>query len=117
MPVSQETDWLGQVVSLLPDAIVMDYKPATEHGWELMQMITQNPETCDIPVVFYSLPAEARMGSVLEMDYLTKPIGSPQLSQTLERLVLKTKTSRRPSWSSTMTPGCWRCTYACSKTR
>jgi signal transduction histidine kinase/DNA-binding LacI/PurR family transcriptional regulator/CheY-like chemotaxis protein len=91
MDVSQQPDWLGQVVSQPPGAVVLDFQPATERGWELMQFIKQNPETRDIPVVFYSLSAKSTRGSVLEMDYLTKPIGSLDLTRSLERLGLQGK--------------------------
>jgi len=89
MEVSPQSDWLEQVVAQPPGAVVLDFQPATERGWELMQLIRQNPETRDVPVVFYSLQAERPCGSMLEMDYLTKPINSAELSQALERLGLK----------------------------
>jgi CheY-like chemotaxis protein/anti-sigma regulatory factor (Ser/Thr protein kinase) len=89
MDVSQQPDWLSQVIAQPPGAVVLDFQPATERGWELMQLIKQNPETRDVPVVFYSLPAEHSNGSMLEMDYLSKPVGSAELLQALERLGLK----------------------------
>jgi signal transduction histidine kinase/DNA-binding LacI/PurR family transcriptional regulator/DNA-binding response OmpR family regulator len=92
MDVSHHPDWLSQVVSRPPGAVVLDFQPATERGWELMQLLKQNPETRDIPVVFYSLSAERSNGSMLEVDYLSKPVGSAELSQALERLGLKNKT-------------------------
>jgi YesN/AraC family two-component response regulator len=69
--------------------VVLDFQPATERGWELMQLLRQNPETRNVPVVFYSLSVERSSGAMLEMDYLTKPVGSAELSQALERLGLK----------------------------
>jgi signal transduction histidine kinase/DNA-binding LacI/PurR family transcriptional regulator/DNA-binding response OmpR family regulator len=95
MDVSDQQDWLSQVVSRPPGAVVLDFQPATERGWELMQLIKQNPETRDVPVVFYSLSAERSNGSMLEMDYLTKPVGSADLSQALERLGLKINDGRQ----------------------
>ncbi|HEX7975967.1 MAG TPA: ATP-binding protein, partial [Anaerolineales bacterium] len=95
MDVSRQADWLSQVVSQPPGAVVLDFQPATERGWELMQLIKQNPETRDIPVVFYSLSAERSNGAILEMDYLAKPVGSAELSQALERLGLKDDDSKR----------------------
>lgn len=89
MDVSHQPDWLSQVISHPPGAVVLDFQPATERGWELMQLIKQNPETSDVPVVFYSLSAERPNGAMLEMDYLSKPVGSAELSQALERLGLK----------------------------
>ncbi len=95
MDVSNQVDWLARVISQLPGAVVLDFQPATERGWELMQLLKQNPETRDIPVVFYNLSAELAQGAVLEMDYITKPIGSAELSQALERFGMKQKGERR----------------------
>ena len=94
LDVSKESDWLAKVISQPPGAVVLDYEPATERGWELMQLLKQSPDTCDIPVVFYSLSDGLALGSMLEMDYLAKPIGSVQLSDALERLGLKCEPGR-----------------------
>ncbi len=95
LDVSHQPDWLSLVISRPPGAVVLDFQPATERGWELMQILKQNPETCDIPVVFYSLSAERSNGAILEMDYLSKPVGSAELSQALERLGLKSNDGRQ----------------------
>jgi YesN/AraC family two-component response regulator len=55
----------------------------------LIQNFKQNPETRDIPVIFYSLSGERSRGAMLELDYLVKPVGSQELAQALERLGLK----------------------------
>jgi signal transduction histidine kinase/DNA-binding LacI/PurR family transcriptional regulator/CheY-like chemotaxis protein len=86
MDVSHQADWLEQVIAHPPGALVLDFQPATERGWELMQAIKQNPETRDIPIVFYSLSVSRTSGDILELDYLTKPIGRTELSEALERL-------------------------------
>jgi signal transduction histidine kinase/DNA-binding LacI/PurR family transcriptional regulator/CheY-like chemotaxis protein len=90
MDVSKESDWLTRITSQPPGAVVLDYQPATERGWELLQMLKLNSETKDIPVIFYSLSADDEQGSMLEIDYLSKPINSQELTQTLNRLGLKT---------------------------
>jgi signal transduction histidine kinase/DNA-binding LacI/PurR family transcriptional regulator/CheY-like chemotaxis protein len=87
--VSQQPGWLSQVIARPPGAVVLDFQPATERGWELIQNFKQNPETRDIPVIFYSLSAERAHGAILELDYLPKPVGSHELAQALERLGLK----------------------------
>jgi len=87
--VAQQPDWLRYVIAQRPGAVVLDFQPATERGWELMQLLKQNPETRDVPVVFYNLPAEMDRGSILELDYLSKPIASTELFQALERFGLK----------------------------
>ena len=57
--IAEEThpSWLGQILVSPPGAVVLDFEPAAEQWWELMQ------ETCaaiqphrNIPVVFYEPP-------------------------------------------------------------
>ena len=92
LDVLRHGDWLTHVIARPPGAVVLDFQPATERGWELMQMLKQNPGTRDIPVVFYNLSA----GSMLELDYLSKPVASAELFQALERLGVKCENSRQP---------------------
>jgi signal transduction histidine kinase/CheY-like chemotaxis protein len=93
--VSQQPDWLTHIISQPPGAVVLDYQPATERGWELMRQLKQNPETSDVPIVFYNLSAGLAQGSMLEMDYLSKPVASTELLQALERVGLKCEKGRR----------------------
>jgi len=92
LDVLQHTDWLTHVIARPPGAVVLDFQPATERGWELMQLLKQNPETSDVPVVFYNLSA----GSMLELDYLSKPVASAELFLALERLGVQCENSRQP---------------------
>lgn len=89
LDVSQQPDWLTHVISQPPGAVVLDFQPATERGWDLMQLLKQNPDTRDVPVVFYNLSTGLAQGSMLELDYLAKPIASAELFQALDRLGLK----------------------------
>jgi YesN/AraC family two-component response regulator len=43
----------------------------------------ENPSTKDIPVLFYTLAKDADHGSLLEIDYLTKPVGTAALAEML----------------------------------
>ncbi len=94
LDTSQNPDWLSQIVAAPPDAVVLDYQPAVEHGWELMQTLKLNVETSDIPVLFYALPTGQEMGSVLTLDYLTKPLSQEQLTAALARQGLETRRSQ-----------------------
>ncbi len=94
MNISDQADWLGQVVSQPPGAVVLDFQPATDRGWELMQLLKKNPETRDVPVLFYNLSSELMQGSMLNMDYLAKPISRAELSQALERMGLMSEDRR-----------------------
>lgn len=85
LPARNDDQWLEQVVAARPEAVVLDFEPALERGWELMQTIKGNPATLDVPVVFFSLLEKKNHGSMLNLDYLTKPIGTIELARALER--------------------------------
>ena len=87
--VEEHPDWLTRALSLSPGAVVLDFQPATERGWELMRLLKENATTRDIPVVFYSLSQDEDSGSVLQLDYLTKPVDGEDLVSALERQGLR----------------------------
>ncbi len=64
---------------------MLDESLAAQYGWELLKVLKGNPHTANIPVLFYSLDGEKETGSVLALDYLTKPVGAGELLQALER--------------------------------
>jgi len=82
--MDETPDWLAQVLALSPGAIVLDSQSASEHGWQLIETLKDNPLTQDIPVLFYALP-DADTGAMLTLDYLTKPMDTATLAQTLQR--------------------------------
>lgn len=72
-----------------PGAVVLDLLPVSDQGWNIMKILKENPATQDIPVLFYSLLADQDTGSVIEMEYLSKPVDIRELVKTLERHGLK----------------------------
>lgn len=91
-----EEDYIDDITQSPPGAIVLDIAPASEQGWDIMKRLKEDPTTHDIPVLFYSLVAEQDSGAVLEMDYLTKPIGVKELVNALKRHGLRGKMSSQP---------------------
>lgn len=85
LPINENTDWMAQLIASPPAAIVLDSQLASAQGWETMNLLKGNPATCDIPIMLYSLSQEQGSGSVLELDYLAKPIGTEELARALER--------------------------------
>jgi len=83
--VAEGEDWLEQVIAASPGAVVLDIEPATERGWELMRALKAHPLTRDVPVVFYALLEKQASGSVLTLDYLTKPVAPETMVQALAR--------------------------------
>ncbi|MBN1218032.1 MAG: substrate-binding domain-containing protein [Anaerolineae bacterium] len=86
--IGEAPHWISAILASPPGAVVLDFQPASEQGWELIRALKENPATQNIPVVFYSLPQEQESGSVLALDYLVKPMGTTALAQTLQRLGL-----------------------------
>ena len=78
-------NWLGQIIAAPPGAVVLDFEPAAERGWELMQLLRRNPATQDIPVVFYTLSGEEDHGAALALDFLVKPVAAAELAHALAR--------------------------------
>ena len=85
LALAEEPGWLDRIVASPPGAVVLDYEPAAERGWELMQRLKLNPDTRDVPVLFYALPEGTGAGSLLTLDYLTKPLGGDDLAEALAR--------------------------------
>jgi signal transduction histidine kinase/DNA-binding LacI/PurR family transcriptional regulator/AraC-like DNA-binding protein/ActR/RegA family two-component response regulator len=86
--VGERPNWLPNVLAAPPGAVVLDCQPASEWGWELIQVLKENVATQDIPVLFFSLSQEQDSGTVLALDYLTKPLGTAALAHALQRLGL-----------------------------
>jgi signal transduction histidine kinase/DNA-binding LacI/PurR family transcriptional regulator/CheY-like chemotaxis protein len=78
-------DWLDRIVTAPPGAVLLDYEPAAERGWELMRALKLNPVARDVPVVFYTLSDTRNSGAILELDYLAKPAGRAALVDALGR--------------------------------
>jgi len=77
--------WLNQVLLNPPGAVILDSELAKEYGWTLMRLLKENPETQNVPVLFYSLLQEDDSGSMLALDYLAKPMSVDDLTQVLDR--------------------------------
>lgn len=79
------TDWLSALMTAQPEAVILDSKAASEQGWNVLNALKKSPATQDTAVLFYAPGQEKGLGSVLELDYLTKPIGTEALARALER--------------------------------
>jgi signal transduction histidine kinase/AraC-like DNA-binding protein len=88
--------WLNQILLTVPGAVILDAEPAKEHGWTLMRLLKENPKTRNTPVLFYSLLQEEQSGSMLALDYLSKPVSMDDIVNVLDRqgLMSGEKTSR-----------------------
>lgn len=87
----ESSNWLSPLLNTRPGAIILDASLAPRFGWEVIKALKENPFTQDVPVLFFSL--QKRLGSILELDYLTKPLDSPELIQALARQGLNVNSS------------------------
>jgi len=78
-----EADWQASLTVPPPGLIVLDMSSVPRQGWDVLKVLKRNPATQAVPVLFYSLAPDT--GSVLELDYLTKPIGLADLTTALDR--------------------------------
>lgn len=83
--VDETSSWFSRVLTSPPGAVVLEDQIASKCGWELLRVLKGNPQTEDIPVLFYSLQPDENTGMMLALDYLAKPISSSELLKILAR--------------------------------
>jgi signal transduction histidine kinase/DNA-binding LacI/PurR family transcriptional regulator/AraC-like DNA-binding protein len=81
--IKGESDWLATLLLAAPDVVMLDLSLTSERGWEILKILKENPSTKDIPVLFYRVADDAEQASLLEIDYLTKPVGTAVLAELL----------------------------------
>jgi two-component system OmpR family response regulator len=73
-----------------PDLILLDIMMEPMDGWETLEKIKANPETCDLPVLMFSAkkisPEEAREHSLNIEDFVSKPVNPAQLLDSINRI-------------------------------
>jgi len=75
------SEWLTQVLLMRPNTIVLDVTSMPESAWQMVRTLRSNTATRDIPILFYSQGQEG--AAILELDYLTKPVGLTELMDAL----------------------------------
>ena len=76
-------DWFTWLLAGVPEAVVLDRQVAVERGWKVLKVLKENPATQHVPVLFYTFAGDSGRGSMLEIDYLTKPMGTAELAEAL----------------------------------
>lgn len=89
-----QSDWLQEIIAHTPGAVVLDFLPAAELGWQLMEVLKQHPQTSDVPVIFYNLEERNSQGSFLQIETLTKPVSGEELVLVLEKLGIASNDER-----------------------
>jgi signal transduction histidine kinase/DNA-binding LacI/PurR family transcriptional regulator/CheY-like chemotaxis protein len=85
-------DWRLQLGKQPPDTIILDVSTDPALGWQVLKEIKGSQTLSGIPVMFFSTSQFA--GSLLEMDYLTKPIEISELAKALDQHWLMMDASR-----------------------
>ena len=80
--IDQVNDWLSPLLRTPPGVVVLDMAIIPTQGWNVLKILKENPVTATIPLLFYSL--DNNKGAMLELDYLTKPVGMTELTRALE---------------------------------
>ncbi len=90
--VDESGDWFSMLLKTLPGAVVLDVAIAPTQGWHILKTLKENPATRAVPLLFYSLNEDK--GAMLELDYLTKPVGTAELGLALENQKLNADESK-----------------------
>lgn len=75
--------WLEEIVQNPPGAVILDFEPAAEVGWEIVNTLKANPATQELPVIFYAMFQDA--GAMVDVNYLAKPVARAALAGVLEK--------------------------------
>jgi len=76
--------------TLRPSAITLDVIMPEVDGWDVLQSLKNDPDTCDIPVVMVTMTDDRNMGAALgATEFLTKPIERRQLVALIDRYATK----------------------------
>jgi signal transduction histidine kinase/DNA-binding LacI/PurR family transcriptional regulator/AraC-like DNA-binding protein len=89
LSLDRAAGWSSRWLISPPGAVILERGMASEQGWEFLKVLREHPLTQHIPVLFYSLEEERDSGSLLDLDYLTKPMNIAELARALERHGLK----------------------------
>ncbi len=82
---------------LQPFAITLDILLPKLDGWQVLQELKEDPETCDIPVIIISILERSRRGREMgAFDYFVKPVEKRELLCRLESHSLYRSRLNRP---------------------
>jgi YesN/AraC family two-component response regulator len=82
--VDADADWLPRLIAARPAALILEAALAVRRGWEILSVLKRQPATARLPVLMYALDPRDGRGSLLELDYLLKPLDPEQLAHALE---------------------------------
>ena len=97
--IDQALDCQAILLGAPLSAIVLDVGVASDQAWNVLRTLKANPATESIPVLFCGFSEDR--GSILELDYLSKPIELAELTRALDQYSLAAAGERpdRSRWT------------------
>ncbi len=87
MPLTDPKQAVVRAKNLKPYAITLDIMMPEIDGWQVLQALKNDPETCDIPIIICSILDDEDKGFNLgAADYLVKPFLPEELINTISRV-------------------------------
>ncbi|KPL72116.1 hypothetical protein ADN00_16315 [Ornatilinea apprima] len=84
--IDQFEDWRKRFSDSFPDAIVLDMSSHTEKGWRILRNLKTNKVTRNVPIMLYTHSQDGE--TLINLDYLTKPIELDELNITIDQYLL-----------------------------
>ncbi len=81
--MATEEDWQALLHEKTPDVVILDQAVTAAGGWEILRTFKENPRTCNVPVLFYTLNHDEDTGTLLDIDLLVKPIKKALMTEVL----------------------------------
>src|SRR5690606_18714293 len=77
--------WLPRLIANPPDAVILEEGLASRSGWEIVNVLKRHPSTAQLAVLMYALDAQQQRGTLLELNYMIKPLDPEHLAFVIER--------------------------------
>ena len=109
LEASDGSDGLAAVRIERPDLVITDVLMPVMDGYEFVRQLRLDPETSEIPVVFYTAHYGEREARALALssgvsDVLTKPAESAEVLRVVARVLARESESGVPSDAAPLTP-------------
>jgi signal transduction histidine kinase/DNA-binding response OmpR family regulator len=83
--IDTNADWLPRLIANPPDAVILEESLASRSGWEIVNVLKRHPSTAQLAVLMYALDAQQQRGTLLELNYMIKPLDPEHLAFVIER--------------------------------
>jgi signal transduction histidine kinase/DNA-binding response OmpR family regulator len=82
-PVGKDPSWLPKLLVSKPGAVILDEQLASRQGWEILCVLKRHKPTQQVPVMVHSYDLKEDHGTLLELNYLQKPLSPDHLAEML----------------------------------